>query len=258
MIGYKLRETIWRALKTRGKAIRSALDRYNHIAPSMNPPAPLLEWKQLMDYTFVSEFELLKHSHSHQDITREPWAIPSNREMTTKYFKIVRAREEIVRVNIEVRRLHTSIRDEHIMYEQNITRLQESSPLLAAEIQNQYATRRRINTTHILRIGAIEALPGFSGICGPGIRCGASVNEIETMVPTFVGGSPDERAYISDAERAGTGMADGEVDDEVDGDLGHVGDDLDEQIIGLTDVIANDLQPSVNDVPESMMFSWSM
>lgn len=109
--GYKLRESIWRALKTRGKAIRTALKKYNTIAQLMEPPAPILEWKQLMDYVFVSEFELLKHRHSHTNITREPWAEPGNREMTTKFYKLRGARVEIVCCKVEARRLATSIHD---------------------------------------------------------------------------------------------------------------------------------------------------
>ncbi|KAF7964652.1 hypothetical protein HWV62_4415, partial [Athelia sp. TMB] len=57
-LGYKLRESIWRALKVRSKAIQSTLDRYNAVAPLMRPPAPTLEWKQIMDYVFVLRVHL--------------------------------------------------------------------------------------------------------------------------------------------------------------------------------------------------------
>ena len=78
MLGYKLWESIWKGLKAWGKAISTALDNYNAIASLMDPPAPLLEWKQLVDYTSVSKFELLKYSSSYKDITAEPWAVPRN------------------------------------------------------------------------------------------------------------------------------------------------------------------------------------
>ena len=73
----------------------------------MEPPAPALDWHQLMEYSFISEFELLKYSRPHQDITVEPWAVPTNRKVTTKYFKILQAHEEVTHVNIEMRRLCT-------------------------------------------------------------------------------------------------------------------------------------------------------
>jgi len=57
--GYKMRTSIWKALKRRGKAIRTALDKYNKLAMQMNPPAPILDWKNIVNYTFVSEFKIL-------------------------------------------------------------------------------------------------------------------------------------------------------------------------------------------------------
>ena len=140
MLGYKLRESIWKGLKAQGKAISTVLDNYNAIASLMDPPAPLLEWKQLVDYTFVSEFELLKYSLSYKDITAEPWAVPGNRKMTTKHFKVIGARAEIHRCNYEAQRLRTSIRDEQLMYVEHISHVQVSNQDLSSEIQQQADT----------------------------------------------------------------------------------------------------------------------
>lgn len=202
--GYKLRDSIWRALKARGKAIRTALKKYNAVAPLMEPPAPILEWKQVMDYAFVSEFELLKHHHSHSNITREPWAEPGNREMTTKYYKLKGVRVEIVRCNIEARRLQTSIHDEHLHYEDTIRRLQDSDPLLTAGIQRDYNTRCRINTTHLVHLEELYTLPGFTGIRSCGVRA------TEDNMPV------DESVFrgVPGAEEA---VEDGDVDVEADG-----------------------------------------
>ncbi|THG92734.1 hypothetical protein EW026_g8267 [Hermanssonia centrifuga] len=65
-MGYKLRTHIGKAMKTRGKAIRTAL-----------------------------EFDLLRNSYSHEDISRKPWTVQVNREVAAKYFKILRAQDEI-------------------------------------------------------------------------------------------------------------------------------------------------------------------
>jgi hypothetical protein len=253
-VGYKLRETVWRALKTRGKAIRSALDKYNRIAPLMEPPAPQLDWNQLMDYTFVSEFELLKYSQSHKDVTTEPWSLPSNREMTTKYFKILRAKEEIFRVNIEARRLRTSIRDEHIMFERHIMRLRESQPLLAAEIRQQYVTRRHVNATHSHCLDAIEDLPEFTGIRGPGIRHGTVSADCAGASQVFTDGSPDERAHMSAAEQSGNEPSE-DQDDDGTSSVGQ--EDLREQVIGLTEAVAKGIPDDVY-ILESMLFNWTV
>ncbi|TFY75526.1 hypothetical protein EWM64_g8487 [Hericium alpestre] len=61
--------SIWKALKKWGTAICNAIKRYNELAQQLNPPAPALEWKDVVNYTFVSEFDLLRHSYSRTDIT---------------------------------------------------------------------------------------------------------------------------------------------------------------------------------------------
>ncbi|KZT26423.1 hypothetical protein NEOLEDRAFT_1198259 [Neolentinus lepideus HHB14362 ss-1] len=95
-MGYKMRMSIGKALKARGKAIWTALKKYNTLASSMNPPAPILQWKDLVSYSFVAEFDLLKHSYSMRDVTSSPWTVPANREVMSKYFKILRAKEEVL------------------------------------------------------------------------------------------------------------------------------------------------------------------
>ena len=101
LLGYKVRELISCALKTQGKAICTALNKYNNIALKMDLPAPILQWRHLMEYSFISEFELLKHAHSHCDITTEPWVLPLNHEMALKHYKINRAHEEMHRIHYE-------------------------------------------------------------------------------------------------------------------------------------------------------------
>ena len=88
LLGYKVCELISCALKTQGKAICTVLNKYKNIALKMDLPALILQWRYLMEYSFISEFELLKHAHSHCDITTEPWALPLNHEMALKHHKI--------------------------------------------------------------------------------------------------------------------------------------------------------------------------
>jgi len=193
----------------------------------MTPPAPLLDWKQLMDYSFVSEFKLLKHSQLHQDITHEPWAVPANRELTTKYFKVMRAHGEINRVNIKMCRLRTSTQDEHIMFEEHISHLQESNVLLAADVQRRYDTRWHVNCYHTLQLDAIEKLKGFAGICGPG-TCHGAVGNGANIIPLATGGGPNEHTCISAAEQGNEWLEDGEEA----GIIGAGGDDeLNEQVV---------------------------
>ncbi|THG96932.1 hypothetical protein EW026_g4986 [Hermanssonia centrifuga] len=111
-MGYKLRTHIGKAMKTRGKAIRTALGKYNKLAVLMNPKAPMLQWKDVVNFTFITEFDLLRNSYSHEDISTKPWTVQVNREVAAKYFKILRAQDEIIHLNVECRRLQTYLRDE--------------------------------------------------------------------------------------------------------------------------------------------------
>ena len=104
--------SIWKALKQRGKAIRVAIEKYNKLAVHMNPPVLTLDWKNIVNYAFVSEFEILQHSYSRANIASHPWILPANREISSSYFKVLRAHEELHRLNVEIWRLHTAIYDE--------------------------------------------------------------------------------------------------------------------------------------------------
>ena len=168
--GYKMRTSIWKALKRRGKAIRTAIDKYNKLAATLDPPAPTLDWKNVVNYTFISEFDLLRHSYSRTDINSRPWILQANREIATRYFKVVRAREEIRRLDIEIRRLFTAIHDEQQHLLKTSDSLALTDPAQAAELQDMYHARVRVNQIHLRRLRAIMAMPGYSGSTTRGIR----------------------------------------------------------------------------------------
>ncbi|KAJ7671231.1 hypothetical protein B0H14DRAFT_3102334 [Mycena olivaceomarginata] len=88
--GYKLRKHIAKALQTRSKTIRTALE--------------------VVEFTFLSDFDLLRDLEGNAAI--RPWATPAARALMDTHFKILRAKEEIQHLNIEIRRLVTYIRDE--------------------------------------------------------------------------------------------------------------------------------------------------
>ncbi|KAG2103699.1 uncharacterized protein F5147DRAFT_746665 [Suillus discolor] len=166
--GYKLRVHISKAIKARSKAIRNALDEYNKLAPSMQPPAPQLAWNDIVNYGFLSKFELLKHSHSQQDVLHKPWTVPGNREIAMMYFKMKRSHEELTRLNVEIHRLRTFICDEDIFLQDQVAFLHDADPLLAHEVEALRVRRARVDAIHIICLDTIEALPEFSGVRGTG------------------------------------------------------------------------------------------
>lgn len=217
----------------------------------MNPPAPQLQWKQLMEYTFISEFELLKHAHSHQNISVEPWAIPLNREMAIKHHKIKRAYEEIDRINHEAPRLRASIHNEHNVYQHHIGRLLDSDPnsTLARELQRMYSARQRVNSNHIERLNALEALVGYTGKRGLSTRkeapnCGGDL---------YRGGAAHKDPTLDDIWRQGGTDASGTDNIEQDGP----DDEISERILDLTEHFSADLR-LVNGVPENMLYDFAL
>ena len=62
-------------------------------------------------YESLAEFHLLRDTNS--EIRGRAWARPAARAAMDQYFRIQRAKEELKRVKIEIRRVVTWIRDEN-------------------------------------------------------------------------------------------------------------------------------------------------
>ncbi|KAF8209246.1 hypothetical protein K438DRAFT_1503779, partial [Mycena galopus ATCC 62051] len=104
-LAYKLRNHIAKALKARSKVIRNALNRYNTAAEALDPPGHLLTWAEVVDYTFLSDFNILQNPDTTSSI--HAWATPAACQLLDSYYKLERAREEIQSLNIEIRRFVT-------------------------------------------------------------------------------------------------------------------------------------------------------
>ncbi len=165
-----MRTSIWKGLKARAKAIRTALNKYNRLAALMKPPAPVLQWKDVVNYTFISKFDLLRNTYAHHtEVVSAVWTVPRNREVATKHFKILCARAELPRLDRELQRLDTSIELERREYARAVNETLSADPLLAAELREQYQSRRRVHNVHLARIAAVRALPGYTGSFERGI-----------------------------------------------------------------------------------------
>ncbi|KIM78403.1 hypothetical protein PILCRDRAFT_75512, partial [Piloderma croceum F 1598] len=84
--GYKMRKHISKALQSHSQAIQSALERYNSAARLLPTPRHQLDWKEVVEYVFLTDFNLLRDAH--QDISNCPWATPAGRLAMDLYFKI--------------------------------------------------------------------------------------------------------------------------------------------------------------------------
>ncbi|KAJ6463583.1 hypothetical protein DFH09DRAFT_1254717 [Mycena vulgaris] len=169
-VGYKLREKIGKALHTRKDAIRRALEKYNAAGASLSPPRPRLSYNVVINNVSLAEFDWLRETR--QDIRALSWAQPARREAGVLHFGILRSKEEMVRCNVEMRRLITSMLDDHIDYYRAISATIISAPDLARELSRQWIFRNRINTSIATRLALTSRLTRFTGSLFPGDREG--------------------------------------------------------------------------------------
>ncbi|KAJ7734621.1 hypothetical protein B0H16DRAFT_1577580 [Mycena metata] len=167
--GYKMRKHIAKALQTRSEAVKNAIDRYNIAALGMEPPSPTLTWDEVVDYVFLADFEFLRATDG--ELNEKPWTTrPACRLAMTMHFKIVRAREEIVRLNVEIRRLVTWISDEDEFLRGKEAEARESGRKhMAVLIRTYRLERARSDMGHMKRIWALAKMPGFTGCIYPGV-----------------------------------------------------------------------------------------
>ncbi|KAF7358610.1 hypothetical protein MSAN_01199700 [Mycena sanguinolenta] len=180
--GYKLRKHIAKALQAQSKGVRTALDKYNAAAAALSPPRTQLTWEQIVEYAFLADFDLLREGR--QDIRSEPWAQPAGRLAMDQHFKLLRADEEITRLNLEIRQFVTHMVDE----ERFLVRLHRME-------------RGRYNALHMDHLVNLSKEDGFTGCISPGVSVckerrvpearAASTNGDDLMPPPSSTSAPD-------------------------------------------------------------------
>ncbi|KAJ7772489.1 hypothetical protein B0H16DRAFT_1235981, partial [Mycena metata] len=119
-----------------------------------------LSWEQIVDFAFLADFDLLRDGR--EDIRDELWAQPAGRVAMDQHFKLLRADEEITRLNLEIPRLVTHMRDEDaflIYQERRLVR--EGNPALAHQVGVHRMERGRFNRLHMERLVKLSKEPGF-------------------------------------------------------------------------------------------------
>lgn len=171
--GYKLRRHIGHALKSRSQAIRTALDNYNAAAAKIpSKRSRRLKWEQVVEYAFLADFDLLRDTR--QDISEKIWTKPKARRAMDQYFGMLRAQEEIERLNIEIRRLVTYIVDEEALLLEKEAEHQAEDPCIAHQIKLHRLERGRFNQQHMKRLRTLSKLSGFTGNLSPGVSIHAT------------------------------------------------------------------------------------
>jgi hypothetical protein len=153
-----------KGLKRREKAVHNVLDRYNAAATSVG--REMLSFEELSDHAYLANFDFLKYSeHGAQDAE---WSRPVNRRCVEVWQKIERAKEEVVRLNVEIRRVRTHIRDEEEFLSRRYDAIKTLQPDLAHALLTRMRLTVRMNERIRRDIEAISKLKGFTGDLGFG------------------------------------------------------------------------------------------
>lgn len=123
-----------------------------------------------MNAVSVADFDLLRDTR--QDIRTLDWAQVANREGTVMYFRLKRAKEEICRLNVEIRRLLTFLYDDYVDHYRAVSRYVMTNPSLAHEISARWCYRQQLHEVIVKRLIQTSKLPGFSGSLFHGERKG--------------------------------------------------------------------------------------
>ena len=176
-----------------------------------------------MNAVTVADFDLLRDMR--HDIRTLEWAQPANREGMVMYFGIKRAKEEICRLNVEIRRLLTFLYDDYVDHYRAIATHIIINPLLASEISSQWSYRERIHEVIIKRLIQTSRLPGFIGNLFHGQRVGRDPTLNENIPPPswatcLIGITTVEFEYDEGAaSTVPENIQDFEPEDEVDTDV---------------------------------------
>ena len=148
------------------------LTNYNHLAAVLDPPRPILNFKEVIEYSSLAEFDILRDTRG--TVQSHIWAQPSYQTAMAYYFKIKYAWEEIKRLNVEITRLWTFICDDKALHSQVIKTLWTTDPGLATVLSHQWELLAQLNLVHLACLNSAGRLPGYTGAVQCGTRKGHS------------------------------------------------------------------------------------
>ncbi|KAF8829597.1 hypothetical protein HHX47_DHR3000651 [Lentinula edodes] len=193
-------------------SIQSAIIEYNTVAAKMKPKRQPVDWEEVVEYTFLSEFDILRDTR--EDIRECPWAVPANRVIITQFFKVIGAEDELSHVHQEIRRLITYMQREKDELTTRERELMPTNPTLALQVRNFCRERGRFHEVHRKRLLSITKLPGF---------------DWSTNRKYFLPGTPVERRNDHTSYGAEDLTAERQVDED------NTDDDEDEELVRRID-----------------------
>ena len=159
--GYKLWTHLSNVLQSCAPAIKNGVVGYNEAARAVNPPWPPLDASKVLDYVFLSEFDIL--CDSQYNVQEQQWAQPTERAATAAYFKLQCSYKKIEHLDVEIRRLWAYMHDEERLLERTICDLHPKQSLLAHQVLLKLKWLQSANMVHRSQLTKIESLSGYKG-----------------------------------------------------------------------------------------------
>lgn len=167
LIGYAMRTNIAKHMQSRRATVETSITRLNTAAKALDPPRPTISAAEVLSKTFVGEIDFLRDSRN--DIRTKPWADPILKTFLEQYFRLTRAKEELKRLNVEMRRLRTWIRDDEAATKAVVESLRADHPDLSHEVHRRLSLKTLVNDRICRQLDEVESYRGFTGIKGCGI-----------------------------------------------------------------------------------------
>lgn len=144
-------------LKSRSEAIRAAIKSYNDAAKPAK--RDLINPDDVLQYSYIGQFEVLKDTRN--AITEKPWAVPANRIARDAYFKSERAKEEIIRAEVEVARLRSWLEKEEALYCERIESVTDSDIDIAGELSRRLFRLKQAHGRIRQDLDRIPSIPNY-------------------------------------------------------------------------------------------------
>ena len=197
----------------------------------MSPPKPILTWAQVVDLDFLSMIEILR---GRNDVRYENWAQPHFRTTAKAWHKLQRAKEELVSVGVEARRLWTSMCDEEDHLQATLASLKTQDPCLGNFLELSSCYRLSTNAYLRSRLLALENLPMYSAKHGPGV-CLTSTHSHSSTLPPILPPVPADSYPANQNENSLLGIGNSEENGGADEDE----DDYNAVMDKLADALGN-------------------
>jgi len=123
-------------LKSRSPAIQTAVRAYNTAARTLQPPRKILKIKEVLEHTFIGEFDILRDSRN--EIQHKPWANPANRIARDAWYRTEAAKVELPHLDVEIARTRDWMYKEEAQHCDSITTCTDP-PLKAELIYRQHS-----------------------------------------------------------------------------------------------------------------------